>query len=152
MRASNQLFEVGTHDFGRGITLKMKYSLAVTALLMSISVSGMAQQNNQFKVKPSVPERTKKSTPLPVGKATGGTTAAGSNAKDLQAVEHQTARTSGAHAGGKKTAPAIRPVKDRSDSNPPINFNSGGSKSPGLINKGSNPYKGRLRQKGKQGQ
>jgi hypothetical protein len=128
----------------------MRFSLAVTALLMSISVSGMAQQKNQFKVKPSTPEKTRKSAPLPVGKSGGGTTASGSNAKDLQAVEHQTARTSGTHAGGKKTAPAIKPVKERSDSNPPINFNSGGAKSPGMINQGTNPYKGRLRQKGKQ--
>jgi hypothetical protein len=130
----------------------MRFSLAFTALFLSMSVGAMAQQNNQFKVKPSTPEKTKKSAPLPVGKSGGGTTASGSNAKDLQAVEHQTAKSSGAHAGGKKTAPAIRPVKDRSDSNPPINFNSGGSKSPGMINKGTNPYKGRLRQKGKQGQ
>jgi hypothetical protein len=127
----------------------MRFSLAVAVVLVGVSLSGLAQQNNQFKAKPSPPEKTKKSAALPVGKTNGAGTASGANAKDLQALEHETAKTSGSRATGKKTAPALKPVREKA--NPPIDFNgNGGMKSPGMVNKGSNPYKGRLRQKGKQ--
>jgi hypothetical protein len=125
----------------------MRFSLAVAVVLMGMSVSGLAQQQkNQYKVKPSAPEKTKKAAPLPVSKASGSGTASGSNSKDLQAIEHQTAHTSaGAKGSGKKTAPALKPVKEKA--NPPINFNgTHAAKGPGKTNPGANSY----RRQGKQ--
>jgi hypothetical protein len=122
----------------------MRFSLAVAVVLMGISVSGLAQQSNEFKVKHSTPEKVKQSAALPVGNTTGpGTPSA--NAKDLQALEHQAAgKSASSQAGGKKTAPALKPVKDQP--NPKINFSTpGGAKKSGLISQGSDPYKGRVR-------
>lgn len=131
--------------------IKMRLFWVVPAVLMGITATGLAQQSNEFKVKHSTPEKTKKSAALPVGKTAGPGTASASNSKDLQALEHETVKTSGTRAGGKKASPALKPVRDKSNSNPPINFNgSGGAKSAGMANQGANPYKGRLRQKGKQ--
>jgi hypothetical protein len=129
---------------------KMRFSLAVAVVLAGMSVSGWAQQNNTFKVKPAHPEKAAKPS-APIGKAGGTATAASANAKELQTAEHQSARgpASSRSAGnaGKKTTPALKPVKDKP--NPPINFNgSGGAKTAGLANQSSNPYRGRLKQKG----
>jgi hypothetical protein len=126
----------------------MKVSLAVAVVLVGISVSGLAQQNNTFKVKPSAPEKTPKSAPI--AKTPGTTTASATNAKDLRALEHQTAKTSApSRTAGKKTpgtAAALKPVKDKP--NPPINFGgTSGGKSAATTNQGTNPYKGRLKQK-----
>jgi len=123
----------------------MRFSLAVTVVLAGISISGLAQQSNTFKVKHSAPEKASKPS-APVGK-TAGTTASAANAKNLQALEHQTARTTAPSASpGKKTAPALKPVKDKP--NPPINFSgTGGGKSAGTTNHGSNSHSGRVRQK-----
>ena len=127
---------------GRG-SRKMRFSLAVTVVLVGISVSGLAQQDNTFKVKHSAPEKASKPS-APVGK-TAGTTASAANAKNLQALEHQTARTT-APSAGKKTAPALKPVKDKP--NPPINFGgTGGGKSAGTTNPGSKSNRTRVRQK-----
>ena len=123
----------------------MRFSLAVTVVLAGISISGLAQQNNTFKVKHSAPEKASKPS-APVGK-TAGTTASAANAKNLQALEHQTARTTAPSASpGKKTAPALKPVKDKP--NPPINFGeTGGGKTPRMTNPGANTQKTRVRQK-----
>ena len=124
----------------------MRFSLAVAVVLVGISVSGLAQQNNTFKVKHSAPEKAPKAS-VPIGKTTGPTTASAANAKNLQALEHQTAKTTApSQSAGKKTAPALKPVKDKP--NPPINFGgTGGGKSAGTTNPGSNSRKGRVRQK-----
>lgn len=91
-------------------------------------------------------EKTKKST-VPIGKSAGLGNSASANTKDLQALEHQTAKSSAPRAGGKKASGAsIKPIKDKP--NPPINLGSGGGASGGgLGHTGSNPYKGRLKQK-----
>jgi hypothetical protein len=126
---------------------KMRFSLAVAVILVGISVSGWAQQNNQFKVRVTHEKPAKQSAPLT--KATsGGNTAANADAKALQNVERQSVKGSGHAAGGKK-APALKPVKEKPD--PPMNFNGtggGGTKGPGRGAQSSNPYKGRLKQKG----
>jgi hypothetical protein len=126
----------------------MRVLLAAAVLL--ITVSGLAQQQNStFKVKHSAPAKEKKSAPIAVGKTTGGGagTASASNSKDLQAVERETAKTpASSHTAGKKAGPALKPVKDKP--NPPINFGgNGGAKGSGTISQGSNPYKGRVKQK-----
>ena len=124
----------------------MRFPLVVAVVLVSISVSGLAQQNNTLKVKHSAPEKAPK-TGVPISKTAGPTTASAANARNLQALEHQTAKTTApSQSAGKKTAPALKPVKDKP--NPPINFGgTGGGKSAGTSNPGSNSHKGRVRQK-----
>jgi hypothetical protein len=126
--------------------MKMRFVLGLAFVLVGISAGGWAQQkNNQFKVK-STPVKEKKSAALPMPKTAGTATTSGS--KNLQALEHQTARTSGASKGAaKKNTPALKAVKDKP--NPPMNFGGGGGggKGGGAASQSSNPYKGRLRQK-----
>ena len=127
----------------------MRFSLAVVVVMLGVSLSGMAQQSGTFRVKKSPPEKAAKSS-APVGKTAKSATASSANAKDLQTIERQTAKTTTSpRAAGTKApakASALKPVKDKP--NPPINFGgTGGTKSPGTTSQGSNPYKGRLKQK-----
>jgi len=130
----------------------MRFSLAVVVVFVGIGVSGLAQQNNTFKVKHSTPEKAPKAS-APMGKTAGPATPSSANAKNLQAIEHQTAKTTASSgSAGKpsgsagKKPPALKPVKDKP--NPPINFSGTGSgKSAGTANPGSNSHKGRVRQK-----
>jgi len=129
--------------------IKMRISLAVVVVVASVSVGSLAQQSQTFKVKHSATEKAPKSS-VPIAKTAGPATASAANAKDLQALEHQTARASApARSGAKRTpgkASALKPVKEKP--NPPINFGgSGGGKNAGMVNQGANPYKGRLKQK-----
>jgi hypothetical protein len=132
----------------------MKYSFAAAVVLFWFSLSAFAQQSAQYgsaphKVKPSTSQKPAKSSAvMPAGKSAGAGTASAANAKDLQAIEHQSAKTS-AHQSTGKTGPragaAIKPVKEKP--NAPINFGGSGGKG-GLSNRASNPYRGRLKQKG----
>jgi hypothetical protein len=121
--------------------------LAVAIIVAGLSLSGLAQEKSAFKAKHSAPEKPAKAAPVPVGKsATVGTSSAG-NAKDLQTLERQTAKSSGApHATGTKMprTAAVKPIKDKS--NPPIKVGSAGNGG-GLNHQSANPYKGRLKQK-----
>jgi hypothetical protein len=134
---------------GQGIK-KMRFSLAVAVVVAGISVGVLAQQSDAaFKVKSSPPEKKAKPLAMPTGKTSpSATSSGGANARDLQTLENQTKKTATMKAPGTKTpgkAAALRPVKDKP--NPPMNFNgTSGSKTP-MTNQGSNPYKGRLRQK-----
>ena len=124
----------------------MRFSLAVAIVLAGISVSGLAQQSNTIKVKPSAPEKAPKST-VSAGRTTGAATSSAANSKDLQTLERQTAKSAGpSRTAGQKKAPALKPVKD--NPNPPINFaGTGGAKTTGTTSQGANPYRGRLKQK-----
>jgi hypothetical protein len=123
----------------------MRFSFAIAVVVAGISLSGFAQQATP-KVKASDTEKTPKSTPMVKMPATSSTT----NANQLKAIEHQTAKTSATQSTGKKTsgkALGLKPVKDKP--NPPINFGgSGGGKTMGTNNHASSTYKGRLKQKG----
>lgn len=121
--------------------LKMRFSLAVAVVVVGISVSGLAQENNTFKVKRAAPEKAAKPISAPIGKT------ASPNSKDLQDLERQTAKASAPpRSAGQRTAPALKPVKDKP--NPPINFGgTGGGKSAGSTKQSSNPYAGRLKEK-----
>ena len=123
----------------------MRFLLAVAVVLAGISVSGLAQQT--FKVKRSTPEKAARKS-APVGK-TASPVASNSTSKELQTLERQTAKTSASsRTAGKRTGTGsgLKPVKDKS--NPPISFGgTGGGKGGGTTNQGSNPYKGRLKQK-----
>ena len=129
----------------------MRFSWAVAVVVLGMSVIGLAQQSGStFKVKKSPPEKAPKSS-MPVGKTPKVTSSSTANAKDLQNLERQTAKATAPHreATVKKTpanAGALKPVKDKP--NPPINFSgTSGAKGPAKSGQGSNPYKGRLRQK-----
>jgi hypothetical protein len=125
----------------------MRFSLAVAVVLVGISVSGLAQQNNTFKVKRSAPEKAPKKS-APMGTTASRATASGANAKELQSVERQSVKGSASRSAQERTGTSagLKPIKDRP--NPPINFGqTGGGKNAGTVNQGANPYKGRLRQK-----
>jgi hypothetical protein len=127
----------------------MRFSLAVAVAVASISVSGLAQQNNTYKVKPSHTAEKAPKRSVAIGKTTASP-ATTSASRDLQKLEHQTAKSSvSVRSAGPRTpgkAPALKPAKDKP--NPPINFNgSGGGKSAGTASRGANPGKGRVRQK-----
>lgn len=132
---------------GRGSTIKMRFSWAVAVLVAALSVSGWAQQA-PYKVKPSHEDKPAKSS-APIGKTAGVASASAENAKNLQNIEHQSGRAStlsSSRAAGKKSA-ALKPIKDKP--NPPMNFGTNsGVKGGGKPTQGSNPYKGRVRQKG----
>jgi hypothetical protein len=130
----------------------MRFSLAISVVVVGLSVSGLAQQNNTFKYKNPPPQKAaKQSAPInaPI-KNTGPSSPAAANAKNLRSIEHQSGNT-GPHAA-KNTmpkTPALKPVKEKP--NPPINFggtNGGGGKSSGTNHQGSNELQGRLKQKG----
>jgi hypothetical protein len=121
----------------------------IAVVVVGISVSGLAQQNSAFRVKHSAPEKPPKST-VPIGKTAASAKASTANSRELQALEHQTAKSSvPPRSAGKRapgTAPALKSVKDKP--NPPINFGgTGGGKSAGSTRRGSDPYAGRLKQK-----
>jgi len=123
----------------------MKFSLAVAVAFLGISITGLAQQNNnQFRVKHQPADKGIKKSSAPVA-ATPKTTA-NANAKDLQTLEHQSAKgTSSRNAGAQRTPP-LKQVKEKA--NPPMNFNGGsGGKGSTFARQSSNPYKGRLKQK-----
>lgn len=134
-----------------------KLSWALAVVIANVGFSGWAQQNKPFKVKSTTSEKPPKSAPLA---KLAAPTAASSNAKDLQMIERQTAKSSVAPSPERKpaTVSSVKPVEDKP--NPPINF---GAKSAGtttvankqtgqtgLINQGSNPLAGRLKGKGTQ--
>ena len=69
---------------------QMRFSLAVAVVLVGMSLSGWAQQNNTFKVKPA-PTKAPKSAPI--GKTAASPTASTSTSKELQSVERQSAKS-----------------------------------------------------------
>jgi hypothetical protein len=123
----------------------MRFSLAVAVAVLGISMSGLAQQtNNQFRVKHVPADKGIRKSTTPAVKTTGS--ASNGNAKDLQTIEHQSAKGASAHTSGTHKAPPLKPVKEKA--NPPMNLNGGsGSKGTTLARQSSNPYKGRLKQK-----
>jgi hypothetical protein len=125
----------------------MRFSLAVAVVLVGMSLSSAAQQINTFKVKPT-PTKAPRSAPL--GKAAASPTASTSASKELQSVERQSAKpTTARSAGTTRKGPALKSARSRH--NPPINFDgTSGGKGARTTNRGSNPYQGRLKEKGHQ--
>src|SRR5271169_189524 len=123
-----------------------RFSWAIAVVVLGVSMSGMAQESKQFKVKKSPPEKTHKTGAVPMTKETNAKAASTANAKDLKAVEHQTAKTTAPRRSGGKKNPQFKPVKDKPSA--PINFGAkGAGKNAGLTRQNANPYKGRLKQK-----
>ncbi|MGD0414447.1 MAG: hypothetical protein ABSA80_03740 [Terriglobales bacterium] len=129
----------------------MRFWLTTAVLVVGISVSSLAQQDNTFKPKHYAPEKPPRTTSVPVGNTTVHTaTASDANSKDLQALERESAKASIPPRSAGKTTPgtasALKPVKD--PHNPPINFRGTGSSRKNATKQDSNPYAGRLKQKG----
>jgi hypothetical protein len=128
----------------------MRFSLAVAVALVGMSLSGWAQQNSTLKVKHSN-EATKAPKSALMVKTTASPTASTPASMELQRMERQNASSAATtRSAGPRTGkgPALKPAKDKP--NPPINFGgTGGSKRAGMSSHGSNPYKGRLKQKGR---
>ena len=125
----------------------MRFVLMVMAVLVGMSVSGVAQSPaNEFKVKPSKVDAAPKSTVAPM-KAPGAT-ASSSTSKELRGVERETPKGVGTAHPAKKAPRPVAIKAGKGDRNPPMNFGKGsGSASIGMT-KQANPYKGRLKQKG----
>ena len=124
----------------------MRFSMAVMVVLVGVCGIGVAQKSSEIKSndrKTSV-AKLPKSTTAPPGKVGGG---AASSSRELQNVERQSAKMGGkSHA---QKAPKPVSIKSgKSDSNPPVKFGGSGSSSIGTTKQASNPYKGRLKQKG----
>ena len=125
----------------------MRFTLVVAVALVGMSLSGWAQQNNTLKAKPAPTKAPKRA---PIGKTAASPRASTSASKELQSVEHQSVKSASAQSAGPRTrkGPALKAARNRS--NPPINFGrKGGGKSARTPKQGSNPYKGRLKEKGR---
>jgi hypothetical protein len=140
---------LGSPKFRSREQKQMRFSLAVAVALVGMSLSGWAQQNNSFKVKPA-PTKAPKSAPI--GKTAASPTATTPASKELQSVERQSAKPlASPRSAGPRTGkgPALKHARNKS--NPPINFSgTGGGKGARTTNHGSNPYKGRLKEKDRQ--
>ncbi|MGA3197595.1 MAG: hypothetical protein ABSD39_21570 [Terriglobales bacterium] len=124
----------------------MRFTLAVMAVVVGMSLSGLAQsQPNQFKVKSSKADAEPKST-APPAKAPGGT-ATSATSKELKSVERENAKGGGAAHTAKRTPRPAAIKEGKEDKNPPMNFGGQGGQKGGLTKQPS-PYKGRLKQKG----
>jgi hypothetical protein len=122
----------------------MRFWWAVPVALVALTVSGWADKD-PFKPKHSHPEKVAKpSAPLP--RAARTAKGSGSTAKDLNGVERQAVKASSGKKAGRAKGARIKPVKDK-----PVGAINSGSKSGGKklepTRQGSNPYRGRLRQK-----
>jgi hypothetical protein len=123
----------------------MRFSIAVMVVLVGMCGIGVAQKSSEIKSSDRKSSVTKppKSTAAPSGKVGGGAT---SSSKELQNVERQSAKT-GARSHAQKAPKPVAIKTDKSESNPPMKFGGKGS-SIGTTKQASNPYKGRLKQKG----
>jgi hypothetical protein len=123
--------------------LSLLWAIAVVGVLGVFCMAGSAQQADQFRVKKQPPEKAPRK--IAINSKTAGASATDANAKDLRATEIASAKAVKPESSGKKTGATFKPVKDKP--NPPINFGGTSAKSPGTTNQGTNPYRGRLRQK-----
>jgi len=123
----------------------MRFWWIVAAIVLSMCVSGAAQNSKGFRVKPSSPEVKGEHKNVPAERIAASSS---STARDLKNLERQSAKTPPARtpktATAKKQSVALKAQKQKA--NPPINFGKTQSKVSG-VDQGSNPYKGRLKQK-----
>jgi hypothetical protein len=129
----------------------MRYRFMLAAAIVGVGLSGAAQQpakplkvkpSSEFKVKDQSNEGKHAGSSAPVVRARGS-----ASPRDLQGIERESAKGSASRSSKRVPAALLKPEKDRP--NPKIDFKgSSGVKNAGLTNKGSNPYKGRLKQKG----
>jgi hypothetical protein len=120
----------------------MRVPILAVALL-GVLAFPMAAQQHTPKSKSSYDSEKKTAKPInvPAPKAS-------STSQELRRIEQESAHQKG--GGVQKTqahaTPVIKPEREKA--NPPIHLSSASDGHSSLNNQGSNPYKGRLRQKG----
>jgi hypothetical protein len=121
-------------------------------LVAILALAGLAgAQSAPFRVKPSDvdsgvkdPSKELKATrTIPVATPRSN---ASSTAKDLQSIEHETAKATGSPSTKKTSTAAFKPQKDAS--NPKINIKGSGESKSVPTRVATDSYKGRLKQKG----
>jgi len=122
----------------------MRSLLILTALLLTVCASGEAQSNKEFRVKPTSPEVKAGHKAVAADKIAAPSKATARNLRDLERQSAKTKPIRRTQTQTRKQSVALKPQKQRA--NPPINFGKTQSKAGG-VDQGSNPYKGRLRQK-----
>jgi hypothetical protein len=106
-----------------------------------------AAQDTQPRIK-HYRDGTQSTKSVPVAKAPPATTPA----TNLHKLEQQSTKVSTPPRVKRAPGTAALLKTEKQKPNPPINFSGShtGAKGPGTTNQGSNPYRGRLRQKGSQ--
>lgn len=120
----------------------MRHVVVLGFALAVVSATGLAQGTQTARVKRSHGDRPNSAKSVVVGK-----TAPSSSEANLRRLEQQSTKLS-APARVKRTpgmTPALKTEKEKPT--PPIRFSGAGAKSPGTTAQGTNPYRGRLRQK-----
>jgi hypothetical protein len=111
--------------------------------LAVLTATCSAQASPTPRVKRSHADRTNSAKSVVVGK-----TPPSSSQADLRRLEQQSTKVS-APPRIKRTPGTAGLLKaEKQKPAPPIRFSGNGAKGPGTTNQGTNPYKGRLRQKG----
>lgn len=122
----------------------MKFSLFLALALAGSGLTVSAQEHHVAKAKPSHDKATKaKNTAVKL--KTPNPSA--STARQLHQIEQQSKRSTGTHKPAARRAKVATVKADRKP-NPPIRFGGSGGGHGSMTNQGTNPYKGRLRQKG----
>jgi hypothetical protein len=127
-------------------SMRMRVLAGAAVMLLGFSVSGVAQNYSKGAGSSKSGMKEPKSTAAMKGSGAN----ASSSEKNLQNIEHQQVKSAGK---SDKTARAPKQVAmkpEKSPNNPPINF-GGKSDNIGTTKQPSNPYKGRLKQKGGKG-
>ena len=131
----------------------MRFWFNLAAVVVGVGLTGLAQDTpKQFHAKPTGEFKVKEQVKEPKEEITHSTTSppsgkGESSERQLQKIEQQKVKAT-PHP---KKVPAAAMKADRDKPNPKINFGGGtGTKNASLNNQGTNPYKGRLKQKGPQ--
>ena len=130
----------------------MRYWFSLGFLAAVLALAGLAgAQSAPFRVKPSDvdsevkdPGKQIKETRTSVTTTRPTTSSA---AKNLQSIEHETAKAAG--PAPSKKAPSFKPEKEAA--NPKINIKGSGESKSGPPRVATDSYKGRLKQKGSHG-
>jgi len=124
----------------------MRFWFPLPLLIVGISLGGWAQtakppkvrSSNEFKVNNDARPRSAPAVALAKGSPSD---------RDLHSIEQERPKGETSRSSTKVPAALLKPKKD--PPNPKINFKGTSSgKNAGLNRQGSNPYKGRLKQKG----
>jgi len=120
----------------------MRHWLILGFVLAVVTATCSAQANPRPRVKHSQAGRTHSAKSVVAGKSPSSSSSA-----ELQRLEQQSAKVS-APPKVKRTPGTAGLKAEKQKPTPPIRFSGNGAKGPGTTNQGTNPYKGRLRQKG----
>jgi hypothetical protein len=124
----------------------MRFSLVLVLALAGLTMTAWAQEHHKPKAKASHTNKEEKGKNTKPAVKTPSTHA--SAAQELHRVEQESAkRTASRNSATRKSAPVLKTEKEKKT--PPIRFSAaGGGGHAGSNKQGTNPYKGRLKQKG----